>query len=332
VRYARRPACFQHAETAGDSGGAAVRIADANDAALSFAQGTHAAREHYEHDQSQGGRQAEVTLQQKLGVLERLSDLPGIEIVRPPDRIMCQRQHSATALEEPQQGEHRQHDGNAQQGWLGALEEWLQAKPQIDPDAAMEPGDDQQRYLQHAIPAPSDPERIQLLSVAFLQAELRQCDSRREQMVHQQERDAKAKRELGHLGPRPAEMTPLVERPQPQAKMRRQRDVKRRGAQNPLPYPFLDQQSGFHHGDRDVAQTVVQQVGPDIGEERQTGDQSQSSDGEREAPKYSTVGHWTRALRRQRRCRDLAGFPPVHAGNSLVGSGSRIMNSSKGSV
>jgi hypothetical protein len=57
--------------------------------------------------------------------------------------------------------------------------------------------------------------------------------------------------------------------------MRGKRGIQHGGAGHPLPYPFLHDQPGFHGGDGDVAEGMVQKVTCDIEEERQAGDKPQ---------------------------------------------------------
>ena len=157
-------------------------------------------------------------------VLRRRADLPGIEVGRPPGRILRQCQHGSATLEKPQQRQHRQQHRAAEQIRHPPAEHRLQPQPVIHADAAMDPGDNQHRNLQRAQMRRADPERIQFLRIAFFGAERGQRDPGHEQMVHQQERDAQPQDQLHHLGRGPAKMPPLIERPQSQQVVRRQGD------------------------------------------------------------------------------------------------------------
>ena len=201
---------------------------------------------------------------------------------------------------------------------LGCLEETFQPQPQVDPDAAMDPRNDEDGNLQHPEVRRGHPKRVKFLRVALLQSELDQRHARGEQVIHQQERNQETQAELGDFGPGPAEVASLIERPQAQDEMRRQSEIKRCRPEGALPDPFLYEQAGFHRSNRYVAEGMVQQVGADVGEQRKPGHQTQRP---QRKPAFAVhpaarLRSWRMSRQRPRPLR-LAGSPPVHSTNPV---------------
>ena len=94
--------------------------------------------------------------------------------------------------------------------------EGLQREPEMDPDAAVNPDHQQQDRLQEP-GGRRGAELVELLRVALVGAEQAQGDPRAEHVVGEQERDVRPRTSCVASRRRPAELPPLVERPEAEA-------------------------------------------------------------------------------------------------------------------
>ena len=101
-------------------------------------------------------------------------------------------------------------------------------------------------------------------------------------MIGQKEGYAEPERELGRLHPGPAELPPLVERPEAEAHMGQERPVEQDRAGGRLPDGLLQRQPSFHRGDGDISQRVVGIMQGDIGKQDKPAGQTDLTNAERE--------------------------------------------------
>ena len=165
------------------------------------------------------------------GVVRGGSEMARRQGRRPPRRVGDDRRNLPLALGVAEQRQRRQEHGAGQQEVPDPRIEGLQREPEMDPDAAVNPDDQQQDRLE-------DPggrrgaELVELLRVALVGAEQAEGDPRAEHVVGEQERDRQAEDELRRLEASPAELPPLVERPEAEAhvgQQARRREGARRG-------------------------------------------------------------------------------------------------------
>ena len=210
-------------------------------------------------------------LVQEDGVLGFGPDAVRGRMARQPDRVLRRLQRPLAALVIAEQRERGQKHGDRKKQLLRAGIKRLEPQPEMDAEAAVNPDDQQQNRLQRAGNRRADPEFEQFLRIALLEPELAQRDAGADHMLGQQERNGEAEDELGRLQPRPPEMAPLVERPEAEAHMGRERKVKDRRARRRLPNELLDRKAALHRGDRNVAERVIGEMQRHIGIEDEAG-------------------------------------------------------------
>src|SRR5580692_7367162 len=130
----------------------------------------------------------------------------------------------------------------------------------MDPEAAVNPNDQQQNRLQRAEQGSEGPEIREYLRISLLEPKLAERDAGADQVIGQQERNGEAKDELGRLKSRPAESAPLVERPEAEAHMGQKRNVEDQGAWRRLPDQLLDCEAALHRANRNVAERVIDEM------------------------------------------------------------------------
>ena len=196
-------------------------------------------------------------LVQKDRVLSRGPVVLGREIARQPCRVLNRHQGPLAALIVAEQRQRRQKHRDRKQQFLHARVERLEPEPEMDPEAAVNPNDQQQNCLQRAEQGREDPEIREYLRISLLEPKLAQSDAGADHVIGQQERNGEAKDELGRLESRPAESAPLVERPEAEAHMRQKRNVEDRRARQRLPDQLLDGEAALHCANRNVAERVI---------------------------------------------------------------------------
>ena len=90
----------------------------------------------------------------------------------------------------------------------------------------MNPDDQQEDRLQDAECWRVYPEFEQFLLVTLLESELAQRNAGADEMIGEEKRNRKAEHELRRFEPGPAEMTPRIERPEAEAHMGEERQIK----------------------------------------------------------------------------------------------------------
>jgi hypothetical protein len=203
-------ACFQYGQALGHADGAAIAIGQMDDAAASFEQHASHPRQHDETEQAEisGDEVIDDVVQRVL--LRWRAKLALGEIGLLPGGITTDRGHMSAGLVEAEQSQRRDQDRAREQERRRALEERLHAQPEIQPDAAMGPGDDQHRGDLQTSERVCYPERIELLRIELLLREQRLAEPDADDVGGDQERDAQPQRELQRLQRGPAELPALV--------------------------------------------------------------------------------------------------------------------------
>src|SRR5580700_859976 len=191
-------------------------------------------------------------LVQKDRVLSRGPVVLGREIARQPCRVLNRQQRPLAALIVAEQRQRGQKHRDRKQQFPRARVERLEPEPEMDPEAAVNPNDQQQNRLQRAEQGREGPEIREYLRIALLEPKLAERDAGADQVICQQEWDGEAKDELGRLKSRPAESAPLVERPEAEAHMGQKRNVEDQGAWRRLPDQLLDCEAALHRANRNV--------------------------------------------------------------------------------
>src|SRR5580693_9928645 len=150
------------------------------------------------------------TLVQKDRVLSRGPVVLGREIARQPCRVLNRHQGSLTALIVAEQRQRGQKHRDRKQRFLHARVERLEPEPEMDPEAAVDPNDQQQNCLQRAEQGGEGPEIREYLRISLLEPKLAERDASADHVIGQQEWDGEAKDELGRLESSPTESAPLV--------------------------------------------------------------------------------------------------------------------------
>ena len=141
----------------------------------------------------------------------------------------------------------------------------------MDPEAAVNPDDQQEDRLQRAENRCVDPEFEQFLRVSLLEPESAQRHASADEMIGEEEGNRKPEHELRRFEPGPAEMTPRIERPEAEAHMGEERHIKDHRAGRRLPDRLLDDEAVLHRFDRNVAERVIDEMQRHIGEKNEAG-------------------------------------------------------------
>src|ERR1700722_6184928 len=208
-----------------------------------------------ERDGQEGERPR--ALVQKDHVLSGGSVVLGREIARQPYRVLNRHQGSLAALIVAEQRQRRQKHSDRKQWFLHARVERFEPEPEMDPEAAVNPNDQQQNGLQRAEQGREDPEIREYLRVTLLEPKLAQRDAGSDHMIGQQERNGEAEDKLGRLESSPTESAPLVKRPEAEAHVGQKRNVKDHSARRRLPDQLLDSEAALHRANRNVAERVI---------------------------------------------------------------------------
>ena len=137
----------------------------------------------------------------------------------------------------------------------------------------------------------------------------------------QHDRQGEAERDAQELQRRQAEGAPLVDRPQREHEMDRERAVQQHGAERARPDLDREFERGFGGLERNEPERVVDEVGGDVGEEHEAG-------GEPQAPPHRAGGQvrnqsvaprW-RGARRRARSYTQSGGDGVHRGRNVWGA------------
>lgn len=166
MRHIVAQARFQHGEALGDAHRLAVAVGQRDHAAAPLAQGARATRQQRQSEQSEiaGGEAAGDAVEHRG--LCRGAQLAAREIVRPPFPVVGLDLDAAATLVDTQQRQRRDQHGSREQIGRRAREERFEAKPEIDADAAVHPGDEKQdRHGPDTVRR--DEEQIEFLRIEF---------------------------------------------------------------------------------------------------------------------------------------------------------------------
>ena len=175
--------------------------------------------------------------------------------------------HHASALIEAEHGERRNQHRRGEQERRGALVERPHPQPEIQPDAAMDPGD---RHDREHHPDPvwrPDPVQEQHLRIEPFMSEQRLAEPDADDMADDQHRHAEAEHELQRLDRLPAELPAFVQRPDAECGMHHARGVEQDRDREELPEQEVPIDPGRERLQRDVAQRMVEEMADQIGEQ-----------------------------------------------------------------
>ena len=252
----------------------AVGIGEPDRADALLAPSTKRPRERDDDQRRRESCERVLAIAEKSGVLSRGSDMLGRHVARQPERVLNPLPRALAALVIAQQRQSRQKHRDRKDGLSDAGIKRLQAQPHVDADAAVNPDDEQEDRLQDAGERVANPEFEQHLGVALLGSEQTERDARAEHVVGQEKRDSKAERKLRRFHAGPAEMTPLVEGPEPKGHVDRNCRIENDCARDRLPNPFLDLEPILHRLDRNVAERVIGEMQRHIGKQNEAGHES----------------------------------------------------------
>ena len=215
--------------------------------------------------------QPEIADQEVIGdvlqhaLFSRRADMLGREVLGLPLGVRTGFGDTPSRLIKAEQGQRRHQHRCRQQEGRGALEKYFHPQPEIQTDAAMNPGDDQNGGHQPDPVRLRDPERVKLLWIEFFIAEQRLAETCADDMGGNERRDAEAEHELQRLDRLPVKLPALVQRPDPETGVNRGRGIEHDRDRQKLP-----EQGVVAHADgkgvhRDIAERMVQEMADQIG-------------------------------------------------------------------
>ena len=222
MRNVVREARLEHAKPAPGANGA-VRIGQGDEADAVLPPAAEPAGKKRRCKRAREKDQHIRAVVEQARILRRRADMLRRQVFSLPDRVLGGLKGLSAPLRVAEQGERWQQHSERQQQVFHPGEPGLEAEPEVDADAAVNRDDEQQRRLQKTGERGPHEELRQLLRVALLGAEQAEGDASAEDMIGQKEGYAEPERELGRLHPGPAELPPLVERPEAEAHMGQER-------------------------------------------------------------------------------------------------------------
>ena len=194
-------------------------------------------------------------------------------VLRAPFHAVVVDDH-APALIEAQHGERRNQHRRGEQERRGALVERPHPQPEIQPDAAMDPGDGHDRE-HHPDPVwRPDPVQEQHLRIELFMSVQRLAEPDADDMGDDQHRYAEAERELQRLDRLPAELPAFVERPDAERGMHQARGVEQDRDGEELPERGVQIDAASQRLQRDVAERMVEKMADQIGEQHHAADKA----------------------------------------------------------
>src|SRR4029453_12468741 len=203
-----------------------VRIGQANHAAAPLPEDANPARQENQTDRAGIGEQEIVTDILERGPLCRRSDARGTSPLGHPLRLLGQLQNNLPLLVKSERRKRGKNNRANEQERRDPREERPQTQPQIYPDTAVNPGNEQHRDLYHAEIEPYHPQIIQGLPIAFLQPPQLGSEPLAYDMRAKQRRNTETKDELDEFCRFPFEVPALVERPQSERSVDRESGIK----------------------------------------------------------------------------------------------------------
>ena len=216
---------LQHAGALGGGQGLAGRVGDLNRPPGPNSQPPDDPDEaHPEHTERIAADHPQAGLLQNR-LLGRAWRIDGLKQRLGPARLLGQTGDFSPGLTEAEQGQHRQHQGQAVedggQAWIPGLE----AQPEVETHAAVQPGQDELHGLGHAQPRAQHPvaQNDEGVGIGRLEPVVGQPGAN--DVEDQQRGDQKAEGELNPLAERQARVAVVVDRDQGQRHMYAQRAV-----------------------------------------------------------------------------------------------------------
>ncbi len=247
-------------------------------------QAAKAAGEDRRSEKGREGCERFIANVKEKGVLSRASDVSRGQIPGPPGWILGQPQDLPASLTIAEQRQRRRKHRERQEEVFHPGVAGLQLEPEVEPDAAVEPDDEQQHSLQNSVRRRAGPELEELLVIALVGPEQAQRHARADDMGGEQERNGESERELGRLHPRPAELAPFVERPEAEAQVDRQRRIEKNRPGRRLPDQLLQREAPFHRIDGNISQRMIGVMQRDIDEQDEPAGQPDLAKAEPELP------------------------------------------------
>jgi hypothetical protein len=190
MRHIVAQARLEHAEAFRHAHRPAVAIRQDNHAMTALVQRAHAAPDQGQSDQAEIADQEIIGDAVKYTLLGWRADvLPG-EIFGFPLRIAAFLNHHPPALIEAEHRQRRDQHRCGQQVRRGVFEERLHPQPEIQSDAAVNPGDDQDDEHQPHLVGPHDPIGVEHLRIELFVSEQRLSEPHAGQMGDDQCRNA----------------------------------------------------------------------------------------------------------------------------------------------
>ena len=174
-------------------------------------------------------------------------------------------------VDEPEKSEDRYQRRECGQSGRCAGIERFGSQPRANTDATMNPEDEQEQVLpgQRKIRR-NDPKLIQHPGKAKLEAVSRFPDRDGSRVGDEQQRNGEPQRKLPSLARRDAQMSPAIERIEPERAMSKKRGIKQEPAGYCLPRREKNETGALHGIDRSDAECVIEQVRCRIGKQDQS--------------------------------------------------------------
>ena len=173
MRHVVAQAGLEHAEAFRHPNRPAVAIGQSDHAVAAFVKRAHAAADQGKTDQAEIADQEIIGDAVEHALLGRRADLLTREIFGSPLGIAAFRDDRSSALIEAQHRQRRDQHRRGQQIRRGVLEERFHPQPEIQPDAAVNPGDDQDDERQPHLVGPHHPVGIKHLRIELFVPEQR---------------------------------------------------------------------------------------------------------------------------------------------------------------
>jgi hypothetical protein len=171
------------------------------------------------------------------------------------------------------QSERRQQDADGEQPGLDAIVPGADAQPEMQPDAAVQPDDDQHQALPHS---GLRPEQIEHIDIVVVDAEPEVDAAGADDVGREPERDQQAERDLRRLPGRHAQAATAPELVRDQANVAEQRGIEQQRTGQAAPDRDEGEAPLLHRGERDDAEGMVGQMARDENHQHQAGSQAQS--------------------------------------------------------
>jgi hypothetical protein len=182
-------------------------------------------------------------------------------------RIRRSRGHGPPALGEPEKGEygHEEHGSEEERG--GARVPGAEAQPEVQTDAAVQPGDDEHERLTQACAGVERPHAEEQTRIGVDAPEPLEGQARSHDVSDEPQGNGQTQRELQCFPRWHAQRPPAVERTEGERHVHDERCVQHERGERVTPHREEDAAARFHRLDRDEAEGVVGEVGREIGEQ-----------------------------------------------------------------